>query len=390
MSQENQTLVGFEVIDKASILVVKIGSSLLLKDEALNHDWLAALAGDIAALKNSDKQVIVVTSGAVSLGCAALGLERHQLTLEQSQAAAAAGQIELAQGWQAALGQQQLAAAQILLTAEDTEQRRRYLNARQTLTTLLVHGAVPIINENDTVATQELRYGDNDRLAARVAAMVSADCLILLSDIDGLYDADPSAHEQANFIANVSQVDAKIEAMAGGTGSSYGSGGMVTKLQAAQIAQRAGCHMVLASGRPSAPISALIEGARHTLFQAHDNPHSARAAWIAGGLQPGGALHLDAGAVRALQAGKSLLPVGLTGLAGHFERGDCVALMAPDGSEIGRGLSAYASTEAQRMIGLTSEAMQAELGYRGRAEMVHRDDMVLTVAPNSDKTEDKD
>ena len=366
-----------KAINQAARLVIKIGSSLLLNNDTLNRDWLAAMAGDLAKLGKDGKKLIVVSSGAVSLGCASLGLKRRQLTLEESQAAAAAGQIELAQGWQAALAKQGLAAAQILLTAEDTEQRRRYLNARQTLTTLMAHGAVPVINENDTVATQELRYGDNDRLAARVAAMVSADCLVLLSDIDGLYDADPTQNENANFIDKVPHIDAKIEAMAGGTGSSHGSGGMVTKLQAAQIAQRAGCHMVLASGRTMTPLTALAEGARATLFEANDNPHSARAAWIAGGLQPSGSLHLDAGAITALYAGKSLLPVGLTSVAGHFERGDCVALMGADGQEIGRGLSAYASTEAQRMIGLSSDAMESELGYRGRAEMVHRDDMVL-------------
>ena len=378
-----------QAIDEAHRLVVKIGSSLLLQDDALNHAWLAAMAADFAKLNTSGKKLIVVSSGAVSLGCAALGLKRDQLTLEESQAAAATGQIELARGWQAALAEQGLAAAQILLTAEDTEQRRRYLNARQTLITLLAHGAVPVINENDTVATQELRYGDNDRLAARVAAMVSADCLVLLSDIDGLYDADPTQNENANFIDKVPHINTQIEAMAGGTGSSHGSGGMVTKLQAAQIAQRAGCHMVLTSGRATTPLSALAGGARATLFEAHDNPHSARAAWIAGGLKPSGSLHLDEGARRALYDGKSLLPVGLTSVAGHFERGDCVALMAADGQEIGRGLSAYASTEAQRMIGLTSDAMENELGYRGRAEMVHRDDMVLH-SQNEDLKQDED
>ncbi len=364
-------------IEQAETLVVKIGSSLLLTQERLNHAWLDAMAEDLAALAAQGKKPVVVTSGAVSLGCAALGLARDKLTLQQSQAAAAAGQIELARGWQAALAKQDLSAAQILLTAEDTEQRRRYLNARQTLTTLLAHGAVPVINENDTVATQELRYGDNDRLAARVAAMVSADCLILLSDIDGLYDGDPSASKQANFIGHVSQIDDTIRAMAGGTGSAHGSGGMVTKLQAAEIAQRAGCHMVLASGRDAAPLSALAQGARSTLFEAHDNPHNARAAWIAGGLTPSGKLILDNGAVAALKAGKSLLPVGVSAIDGVFERGDCVSLVDENGGELGRGLSGYASTEAARMIGLPSSEMQNVLGYHGRAEMVHRDDMVL-------------
>lgn len=372
------------IIDDADIIIVKIGSALLLQGTALNNDWLSAMAADLAALSAAGKKLIVVTSGAVSLGCAALGLARDELTLEESQAAAAAGQIELARGWQAALAQQGLVAAQILLTAEDTEQRRRYLNARQTLTTLLAQGAVPVINENDTVATQELRYGDNDRLAARVAAMVSADCLILLSDIDGLYDADPTQNENARFIAEIERIDAQIEAMAGGSASAHGSGGMVTKLQAAQIAQSAGCHMLLASGREKAPLTALKNGARASLFRAHDNPHNARAAWIAGGLKPNGALHLDAGAVTALRDGKSLLPVGLTACEGAFERGDCVAILAPNGMEIGRGLSAYASADAQRMIGLASDAVAEILGYQGRAELVHRDDMVLTEAAESD------
>lgn len=367
-------------IDRADTLVVKIGSALLLTGDRLNQSWLSAMAGDLAGLARQGKKLVVVSSGAVSLGCAALGLARDRLTLEQSQAAAATGQIELARGWQAALAAENLSAAQILLTAEDTEQRRRYLNARQTLTTLLAHGAVPVINENDTVATQELRYGDNDRLAARVAAMVSADCLVLLSDIDGLYDADPSAHAGANFIDRVTHIDPTIEAMAGGSGSAHGSGGMVTKLQAAKIAQGAGCHMVLASGRVSAPLTALAKGARATVFEAHDNPHKARAAWIAGGLEPGGRLHLDAGAGAALAAGKSLLPVGITAIDGDFERGDCVALINAEGHEIGRGLCAYASAEAKRMIGVSSAELESVLGYRGRAELVHRDDMVLTPA----------
>ncbi len=373
-------------IEQADTLVVKIGSSLLLTQERLNHHWLDAMAADLAKLAATGKKLVIVTSGAVSLGCAALGLARDKLTLQQSQAAAAAGQIELARGWQAALAKQDLSAAQILLTAEDTEQRRRYLNARQTLTTLLAHGAVPVINENDTVATQELRYGDNDRLAARVAAMVSADCLILLSDIDGLYDGDPNdadaGAESAKFIDHVTHINDTIKAMAGGTGSAHGSGGMVTKLQAAEIAQHAGCHMVLASGRETAPLSALANGARSTLFEAHDNPHNARAAWIAGGLTPSGKFILDNGAVAALKAGNSLLPVGVSAIDGVFERGDCVALVDESGHELGRGLSGYASSDAARMIGLPSSEMQNVLGYHGRAEMVHRDDMVLAATDN--------
>ena len=314
-------------ISRAETLVVKIGSALLLTEDRLNHDWLAAMAQDLADLAKDGKKLAVVTSGAVSLGAAALGLKRDALTLEQSQAAAAAGQIELARGWKDALAAENLPAAQILLTAEDTEQRRRYLNARQTLTALLAHGAVPVINENDTVATQELRYGDNDRLAARVAAMISADCLVLLSDIDGLYDADPTRHDNANFIARVTQIDPTIEAMAGGSGSAHGSGGMVTKLQAAKIAQSAGCHMVLAGGRGLNPLRALADKARATVFEAHENPHKARAAWIAGGLEPSGKLHMDDGAVRALADGKSLLPVGISRIGGRSGPRDRPRLM---------------------------------------------------------------
>jgi glutamate 5-kinase len=368
-------------VQTAQRLVVKIGSALLIKNAALDTDWLAALADDLAQAHRRGQQIIIVTSGAVSLGCAALGLARDTLSLAQSQAAAALGQIELLRGWQNALAQYELQTAQILLTPEDTEQRRRYLNARQTLTALLDMGVVPVINENDTVATQELRYGDNDRLAARVAAMSSADCLLLLSDIDGLYTADPQSHDDAEFIAHIDQITPQIEAMAGGSGSSHGSGGMVTKLQAAQIAQSAGCHMVLASGRAQRPLTALADGARASLFEAHANPLTARKNWIAGTLHPAGTLSLDDGAVAALRAGKSLLPVGITALSGDFERGDCVILKSANGTELGRGLCAYASTDARLMIGKDTKSLAANPDlaaiWTGRAEMVHRDDMVL-------------
>ena len=368
-------------VQTAQRLVVKIGSALLVKNDALDTKWLAALADDLAKAHKNGQEIILVTSGAVSLGCAALGLTRNMMSLAQSQAAAAVGQIELLRGWQNALAQYDIQTAQILLTPEDTEQRRRYLNARQTLTALLDMGVVPVINENDTVATQELRYGDNDRLAARVAAMSSADCLLLLSDIDGFYSADPHRHEDAEFFDHIAQITPQIEAMAGGSGSSHGSGGMVTKLQAAQIAQSAGCHMVLASGRAPNPLQALADGARATLFEAHANPLTARKNWIAGTLHPAGELSLDDGAVAALRAGKSLLPVGITALSGHFERGDCVILRAADGTELGRGLCAYASADAQLMIGKDTKSLAAtpDLAaiWTGRAEMVHRDDMVL-------------
>lgn len=367
-------------IKNANLLVVKIGSALLLDGDTLNRDWLAAMAEDLATLKANGKKLVIVTSGAVSLGCANLGLKRDGLSLAETQAAAASGQIALLRGWQEALGAHHMEAAQILLTAEDTEQRRRYLNARQTIHALLDIGAVPIINENDTVATQELRYGDNDRLAARVAAMISADCLLLLSDIDGLYSANPQEDKKAEFIERIEHITPEIEAMAGGSGSSHGSGGMVTKLQAAQIAQSAGCHMVLAGGRGLKPIKALAEGARASLFVAHDTPLTARKNWIAHTLQPSGTITMDDGAIAALQVGKSLLPVGVTQIDGQFERGDCVSLVDRDGTQIGRGLAGLASEDARLMMGKTSGARDDVLGEtstRGRAELVHRDDMVL-------------
>ena len=364
-------------INQADLLVVKIGSALLLDGERLNRDWLAAMAADLAALKAMGKKLVIVTSGAVSLGCANLRLNRNALGLAETQAAAASGQIALLRGWQEALGKHQIEAAQILLTAEDTEQRRRYLNARQTIHALLDIGAVPVINENDTVATQELRYGDNDRLAARVAAMISADCLLLLSDIDGLYSANPQEDKDAEFIAHIEHITPEIEAMAGGSGSSHGSGGMVTKLQAAQIAQSAGCHMVLASGRAMNPITALAEGTRSSLFLAHHTPLTARKNWIAHTLHPAGTITMDDGAVAALQAGKSLLPVGVTQIDGQFDRGDCISLIGTNGVEIGRGLAGLASDEARLMMGKASDARDDVLGAPGRTELVHRDDMVM-------------
>ena len=372
------------IIEQADCLVIKVGSSLLVKDNRLDSAWLDALAADLAAAQAAGQKLILVTSGAVSLGCAALGIDRAGLSLAQKQAAAAAGQIALLRGWQEALAAKGLQTAQILLTPEDTEQRRRYLNARQTVTALLDFGVIPIINENDTVATQELRYGDNDRLAARVAAMSSADCLLLLSDIDGLYTADPQTDAAAEFLPEIDAITEDIIAMAGGSGSQHGSGGMVTKLQAAEIAQSAGCHMVLADGRTAHPLAALKNGARASWFKAHANPLTARKNWIAGTLQPSGGVQLDAGAVAALQRGKSLLPVGITAIEGRFERGDCIILRGPDGDEIGRGLCAYASQDAQHMIGKDTQSLAAMAEFTGRSELVHRDDMVLAQDKNGD------
>lgn len=361
-------------------VVIKIGSALLIRDGRLNAQWITTLITDIAACRARGQDVIIVCSGAVALGRAALGVGSKSLTLEESQAAAAAGQIALAHGWQDLLGERDLTAAQILLTIDDTEIRRRYLNARGTINTLLRLGAVPVINENDTVATQELRYGDNDRLAARVASMVGADCLILFSDIDGLYRTAPQPGQKPNLqdhIAEITELTPSILAMAGAAGSPHGSGGMKTKLEAARIAMEGGCHMVLTTGHPAHPIRTLEEGGQASFFRAAASPHSARKSWIAGALTPTGSIFIDAGASRALLQGRSLLPVGVIRLEGTFERGDCVRIYDAHGVELGRGLSAYTSTDAALIIGKKSETIASVLGYTGRTELVHRDDLVL-------------
>ncbi len=360
-------------------LVVKIGSTLLVDQNSgrIRRDWLDAMADDIAAARADGQEVLVVSSGAIALGRRHLRLAAGPLKLEESQAAAAVGQIRLANAWQNALARHELTMAQILVTIGDTEERRRYLNARNTLTNLMRLGAVPVINENDTVATTEIRYGDNDRLAARVAQMVSADCLVLLSDIDGLYTADPSVDANARFIPELRELTPEIEAMAGKPSSTMGSGGMTTKLAAARIALAAGCRMVIASGKVMRPLAAIEQGARATWFLPHASPRTARKIWISGSLQPAGSLSIDAGAVRALQAGKSLLPAGVVAVTGQFDRGDAVRVLGPDGVEIGRGLSAYGADDARRIIGHRSGEIEAVLGSRGRDEMIHRDDLVI-------------
>ena len=367
-------------IAQSARLVVKIGSALLVDQQSgqLRREWLDALIDDIAACRARGQEVLVVSSGAIALGRRRLGLERGALKLEESQAAAANGQIQLAHAYQESLARHGIAVAQILLTIDDTEERRRYLNARNTLATLLRLKAVPVINENDTVATSEIRFGDNDRLAARVAAMVSADCLVLFSDIDGLYSADPGADPKAAFIAEVGEITAEIEAMAGVTRSDVGRGGMVTKLAAGRIALAAGCRMAIASGKVLHPLRAIEQGARCTWFVPRANPMTARKQWIAGSLKPAGTLTLDAGAVTALRAGKSLLPAGVVAVDGNFERGDAVIVKGPDGAELARGLSAYSTADARRILGHKSGEIEALLGYRGRDEMIHRDDLVLT------------
>jgi glutamate 5-kinase len=367
-------------LKEAKRLVVKVGSALLVDGRAgrLNRAWLETLADDIATATGRGQQVIVVSSGAIALGRRHLGLEPGKLRLDESQAAAAVGQIRLARAWQEILEDRGLAVAQVLLTLEDTEDRRRYLNARATLNTLLSLGAVPVINENDTVATAEIRYGDNDRLAARVAQMASAECLVLLSDIDGLYTADPGKDPQAEFIAEVLEIDARIDAMASGPSSGIGSGGMTTKVAAARIAVGAGCSLCIASGHRQHPLAAIERGDRCSWFLPSATPLATRKQWIAGTLKPRGRLLVDKGAAAALGRGKSLLPAGVLSVAGTFGRGDTVSVVYA-GTEIARGLVAYQSTEAELIAGRRSSEIEALLGYVGRDEIIHRDDLVVNI-----------
>jgi glutamate 5-kinase len=360
-------------------IVVKVGSSLLVDAQAgrLKESWLASLTADLAALHRDKRDILVVSSGAIALGRAVLKLAGGPLKLEDSQAAAAVGQIALARTWTEALSRHGITAGQVLVTLGDTEERRRYLNARSTIDTLLQWRAVPVINENDTVATSEIRYGDNDRLAARVATMVSADLMVLLSDVDGLYDAPPDSNAAARHVPYVARITPEIEAMAGAAGSELSRGGMQTKLEAARIATNAGTHMVIASGRVEHPLRAVAEGARCTWFLTAANPVTARKKWIGGALEPKGTLTIDAGAVAALRRGKSLLPAGVVRIDGAFARGDAVVIRGPDGTEIGRGLCAYDAEDAQKITGRSSADIASILGFSGRTEIVHRDDLVV-------------
>jgi glutamate 5-kinase len=364
-------------------IVVKVGSSLLIDADAgeVKAAWLAALAADIASLHKQGKDVLIVSSGSIALGRSRLKLPSGTLKLEESQAAAAVGQIELARIWAKTLEQYDIGAGQILVTLQDTEERRRYLNARSTIAKLLEWRAVPVINENDTVATNEIRYGDNDRLAARVATMTSADLLILLSDIDGLYTAPPGANPNAKLIPVVDRVTADIEAMAGAAESELSRGGMRTKIEAAKIATSSGTHMLIASGKIEHPLKAIADGGRCTWFLTPANPVTARKRWIAGSLEPKGTLTIDTGAVKALRAGKSLLPAGVVRVDGQFARGDAVVVRGPDGHEIGRGLVAYDADNADKIKGRSSSDAATLLGVSGRAEMIHRDDLVVGVGP---------
>jgi glutamate 5-kinase len=363
---------------KAKRIVIKVGSALLVEQKTgtVKQAWLTSLVEDLARLKAKGADVILVSSGAIALGRFKLGFPKGKLELPESQAAAAVGQIALAQAWAEELKARDIVAAQVLVTLNDTEERRRHLNARATLTTLLELGAVPVINENDTVATSEIRYGDNDRLAARVASMMSADCLVLLSDIDGLYSAPPN-QKGAEFIAEVKEITPEIEAMAGKPVSGVGSGGMITKIEAAKIALGAGCNMVIASGHAEHPLKRIADGERVTWFLASASPLQSRKRWIAGSLQPVGRLVIDEGAKGALQKGKSLLPAGVKDIVGLFGRGDTVSVVSLEGAEIARGMVAYDSADAQKIKGLKSADIMKVLGAAGRDEIIHRDDLVM-------------
>jgi glutamate 5-kinase len=366
-------------LTQARRIVVKVGSALLVDAESgrVNRAWLETLVEDLLRLRKRGQRLILVSSGAIALGRRRLGLKHGTLRLEESQAAAAVGQIRLAHAYKELLESHEVTVAQVLLTLEDSEHRRRYLNARATLESLLELGALPVINENDTVATAEIRYGDNDRLAARVAQMTGADCLVLLSDVDGLYSADPNKEPGARFIHEVRQITPEIEAMAGRSASALGSGGMSAKILAARIAVAAGCHMCIAAGAHRHPLRRIEEGADCTWFVPTATPAGARKQWIAGTLRPAGAITIDAGALRALLEGKSLLPAGVTAARGRFDRGDTVSVLSADGAEVARGIIAYSDADAARIMGRRSAEIADLLGFRGRDEMIHRDDLVL-------------
>lgn len=362
-------------------ITVKIGSALLVdRATGLKREWLASMADDIATLAQAGADVMVVSSGAIALGRTILGLGKRALKLEESQAAAAVGQIELAGAWSEALGRNGLKSGQILVTLGDTEERRRYLNARATISTLLKMQAVPVINENDTVATSEIRYGDNDRLAARVATMMGADLLVLLSDIDGLYTAPPAHDPDAKFIPVVDRITPDIEAMAGAAASELSRGGMRTKIDAGKIATAAGTAMIITAGTRLSPLMAIERGERATYFRPSGNPVKGYKTWIAGQLEPAGRLTVDAGAVGALLSGKSLLPAGVKLVSGNFSRGDTVAILSPEGREIARGLVAYDAADAVRIAGLKTTEIETVLGYEARSAMIHRDDLVVSHA----------
>ncbi|MDO6591609.1 glutamate 5-kinase [Loktanella sp. D2R18] len=362
----------------AKRLVVKIGSALLVDAEtgALRQSWLTSLAADVARIRARGTDVVLVSSGSIALGRGVLDLPASALPLEQSQAAAAVGQIRLARAYEGALAEHAIIAGQVLVTLEDSHDRRRYLNSRATMETMLSLGVTPIVNENDTIATDEIRYGDNDRLAAQVAVTIGADQLILLSDVDGLYTANPRVSSDAKHIDIVDKITPEIEDMAGDVGSGLSKGGMITKIMAARMATEAGCAMAIALGTENSPLAALEAGARTTWFAAQTDPQAARKRWIAS-MKPAGSVTIDAGAKSALICGKSLLPAGICGVAGQFGRGDVVAILDAQGTQLGQGLTRYTAAETRLIMGRRSDEMTAVLGYEGRAALVHRDDMVL-------------
>lgn len=361
----------------AKRIVIKIGSSLIAESARVRNAWLNAMAADIASLHAAGKEIILVSSGAVALGRPQVGLGSQKLSLEEKQAAAAAGQPLLIQAWSNAFAKHDIHVAQLLLTLEDSERRNRYLNARATFTTLLAHKLIPIVNENDSVATAELKFGDNDRLAARVAVMLSADVLVLFSDVDGLYDKNPTKFSDAKHIKLVKELTADIMAMGGEAASALSNGGMKTKLEAAHMATMSGCHMVIAKGTEKDALSNLTQGGLCTWFVAGTKPQLARKHWIASAVQVNGSVTVDEGAARALTQGKSLLPAGITAVDGRFERGDTIAIKTTDGHVIAKGITSYSATEAQQIRGKKSAAVESILGYAHRATLIHRDDLAL-------------
>lgn len=365
-------------INAARRVVVKIGSALLVdaRTGTLRLDWLQGLAADVRAARSAGQEILIVSSGSIALGRRVLKLPSGNLSLEQSQAAAAVGQIRLARAYEQVLAAHDIITAQVLLTLDDSRNRRRYLNSRATFGTLLSLGAVPIVNENDTVATDEIRYGDNDRLAAQVALLAGADLLVLLSDVDGLYSENPKVNNAAKHLAIIDEITPEIERMAGASLNLSAKGGMTTKLLAAKSATRAGCAMVIMEGDVSRPLTALANGARHSWFRPVGDPQTARKQWISG-LKTLGDITLDAGAVRALQSGKSLLPAGVTAVSGIFKRGDAVAILGPVGEAVGKGLAGYEHAETAIIQGCQSHEIAGLLGYPGRAALIHRDDMVI-------------
>jgi len=368
-----------DLIKSTRLVVIKIGSALIV-DPATGKaraDWMRHLAADVASLRAAGTQVVLISSGSIALGRQHLSLPAGAIKLPEKQAAAAIGQVELAQLWSNALQAHDMRTAQILLAPEDTETRRRHINARTTIQTLLELGFVPVVNENDTVTTYEIRFGDNDRLAARVAGMISADLLILLSDVDGLYTKNPHQCEDAEHIPEITQIDEDIMALGGGANAEFASGGMATKLAAARIATEAGADMVICKGSASRPVTALLDGARYSLFHRRTSPKKARKNWIAGALDPKGQIVVDKGAQSALLKGKSLLPVGILRLSGQFDRGDLVQIINAEGIELGHGLAGYATAEAEKIKGQKSQVIETLLGYEGRAELIHADDLVL-------------